>query len=278
MAPELWDPVTGETSEIVVYREENGQTIIPLHFNPDGSQFIIFRKKPALPHIVKIEKDGGLLFPGVQLNKTGQPFIEVLRRSGKVVTTLFEPGNYRLYWSDGTTTIHQLSKPNSAVALTGTWDISFDTAWGGPAHVTMDTLRSWTDFEDSGIKYYSGTAVYRKSFVVNPVQLKRSKVILDLGNVLELAAVKINGHSLPAVWAPPFTADITAFVKPGNNTLEAEVTNLWPNRLIGDSKLPPGQRRTKTNVMKFNAPDAGKLLRISGLLGPVTLNFIRFEE
>jgi hypothetical protein len=249
-----------------------------LHFNPDGSQFIIFRKKPVPPHVVKIEKDGALLFPGVQLNKTGKPFIEVVRKSGKVVTTLFEPGNYKLYWSDGKTTTHQLSKPNPVITLSGTWDLSFDTAWGGPAHITTDVLKSWTDFEDSGIKYYSGTAVYRKSFAVDPVYLKRSKVILDLGNVLELATVKINGHSLPAVWTPPFTADITAFVKPGNNTLEAEVTNLWPNRLIGDSKLPQEQRRTKTNVMKFNAPDAEKLLRASGLLGPVTLNFIRCEE
>jgi len=95
---------------------------------------------------------------------------------------------------------------------------------------------------------------------------------------LELSTVKINGYSLPVVWAPPFTADITAFVKPGDNMLEVEVTNLWPNRLIGDSKLPQEQRRTKTNVMKFNAPDAEKLLRASGLLGPVTLDFIRCEE
>ncbi len=278
MAPELWDPVTGETSEIAVYREENGQTIIPLHFNPDGSQFIIFRKKPILPHVVKIEKDGGLLFPGVQLNKTGKPFIEVLRKSGKIAISLFEPGNYKLYWSDGKTTSHTLSKPNTVVTLTGAWDLSFDTAWGGPAHITTDTLQSWTDFEDSGIKYYSGTAVYRKHFSVNSIHLKGSEVILDLGNVSDLATVKINGHILPVVWTPPFTTDITAFVKPGDNTLEVKVTNLWPNRLIGDGKLPPEQRRTKTNVMKFNAPDAEKLLRISGLLGPVTLNFIRREE
>lgn len=274
MTPELWNPVTGEISEIVVYREENDQTIIPLHFNPDGSQFIIFRRNTVLPHIVKIEKDGALLFPGVQLNKTGKPFIEVLRNSGKVVTTLFEHGNYKLYWSDGKTTSHSLSKLNTVVAFNGTWDLSFDTAWGGPAHITTDALKSWTDFEDSGIKYYSGTAAYRKSFTVDPVYLKQSKVILDLGNVLELATVKINGHSMPAVWTPPFTADISAFIKSGNNTLEVEVTNLWPNRLIGDSKLPPGQRRTKTNVMKFDAPDAENLMRTSGLLGPVTLNFI----
>ncbi|MBX2925519.1 MAG: glycoside hydrolase family 2 [Chitinophagaceae bacterium] len=277
MVPELWDPVTGETSEIVVYREENGQTIIPLHFNPDGSLFVIFRKKTAEAHVVKIEKDGQSLFPGLQLNNTGKPFIDVLRKSGKVVTTLFEPGNYTLHWSNGKVTNSRLAKPNAATTLSGTWNISFDTSWGGPAHITTDTLRSWTDFEDNGIKYYSGTAVYRKSFPVSNLHLKRSKVILDLGNVLELATVRINGHTLPVVWTPPFTADITAFVKPGNNLLEVEVTNLWPNRLIGDGKLPPEQRRTETNVMKFNSPDAEKLLRASGLLGPVTISYIHNE-
>ncbi|HRP56452.1 glycosyl hydrolase [Agriterribacter sp.] len=277
MVPELWDPVTGETSEIVVYREENGQTIIPLHFNPDGSLFIIFRKKAAEAHIVKIEKDGQSLFPGLHLNNTGRPFIEVLRKSGKIVTALFEPGNYKLYWSNGKQTNSRLAKPNTTVTLQGAWDIGFDTAWGGPAHITTDTLQSWTDFEDEGIKYYSGTAVYRKNFLAKSHHLKRAKVMLDLGNVLDLATVKINGHTLPVVWTPPFTADITAFIKPGNNTLEVGVTNLWPNCLIGDGKLPAEQRRTKTNIMKFNGPDAGKLLRASGLLGPVTLNYIHSD-
>ena len=44
---------------------------------------------------------------------------------------------------------------------------------------------------------------------------------------------------------------------------------MWPNRLIGDAKLPAGQRRTRTNVRKFEKP--GLPLLESGLLGPVTL-------
>ncbi len=60
----------------------------------------------------------------------------------------------------------------------------------------------------------------------------------------------------------------------GANELEVRVTNLWPNRLNGDAKLPTGQRLTRTNVQKFDRPASNgrehPLLR-SGLLGPVAI-------
>ena len=71
------------------------------------------------------------------------------------------------------------------------------------------------------------------------------------------------------VWTAPWRVDISRAVKTGSNQLEIEVVNLWPNRLIGDARLPKEQRRTVTNVEKFNKP--GTLLLESGLLGPVTL-------
>jgi len=54
--------------------------------------------------------------------------------------------------------------------------------------------------------------------------------------------------------------DITKAVKPTGNKLEIDVVNLWPNRLIGDAKLPADKRFTKTNVNKFNKPNHQKLL------------------
>ena len=65
-------------------------------------------------------------------------------------------------------------------------------------------------------------------------------LVLDLGKVRNLAVVvRVNGKSLGVLWKPPFRVDVTAAVRPGANTLEVEVTNLWPNRLIGDQFLPP---------------------------------------
>ena len=138
-------------------------------------------------------------------------------------------------------------------------------------------MKSWTRFEDNGIKYYSGTAVYSKTFTVNQANLTGTKVVLDLGNVLEMASVTINGNKMAVRWSAPFKFDITPFVKQGENRLEVEVVNLWPNRLIGDSKLPEEKRFTKTNVKKYDTPDSEKLLRESGLLGPVTITFVKQE-
>jgi hypothetical protein len=62
--------------------------------------------------------------------------------------------------------------------------------------------------------------------------------------------------------------EVTGALKPGQNTLEITVANLWPNRLIGDQSLPAAQRVTWTtwNPFKKDAP-----LLPSGLLGPVSL-------
>ena len=49
--------------------------------------------------------------------------------------------------------------------------------------------------------------------------------------------------------------------------MQIEVVNLWPNRLIGDAKVPKQERRTRTNVVKFEKP--GMPLLESGLIGPV---------
>jgi hypothetical protein len=150
--------------------------------------------------------------------------------------------------------------------LSGPWTVSFDPRWGGPESVSFDKLESWTARAEAGIKYYSGTAVYRKTFT--PPAAAGQRIVLDLGGVRELAEVKVNGHSCGIVWTPPFRVDITDALKAGENLLEVEVVNFWPNRIIGDQFLPPAQRLTRTNIRKLAKTTP---LMESGLLGPVRL-------
>lgn len=275
--PELWNPITGETSEILVYREENGRTIISLLFEPEGSKYIIFRNEKPKSHVTEIRKDDQLIFPDLSLASADFPCISFRRNGDKVTAEINEPGTYRVKWSDNRNDLFK-SNGSDIVDLSADWSIQFDPVWGAPVDIKTNRLKSWTEFEETGIKYFSGTAIYRKSFGLTPDNLENSRLILDLGNVKEMASVKINGHQMQVMWCAPFQFDITSFVKSGTNDLEVEVVNMWVNRLIGDGKLPAGQRLTKTNVNKFNAPDADKYLRISGLMGPVSIKLVKEYE
>jgi len=101
---------------------------------------------------------------------------------------------------------------------------------------------------------------------------------------------------LPVLWKAPFRVDVSGLVRPGVNTLSVRVTNLWPNRLIGDEQQPDevtwnadgsiqswpqwltdDKPRPKSNRVAFttwrfwhkNDP-----LLESGLLGPVVLRAV----
>jgi hypothetical protein len=158
-----------------------------------------------------------------------------------------------------------------AQELSGPWTVKFDSKWGGPASAQFDQLASWTTRAEPGIKYYSGTATYLKTFdtpLASRITDHASRLFLDLGHLRELAQVRLNGKDLGIVWAPPFRVEITDAVKPTGNALEIEVVNFWPNRIIGDQFLSPEQRFTRTNIRKLTKDTP---LMESGLLGPVQL-------
>ena len=155
------------------------------------------------------------------------------------------------------------------VELAGPWEVTFDAKWGGPDKpVTFKTLQDWTQREEDGIRYYSGTAIYRKTFDV-PSASPGKEQFLDLGEVKNLARVTLNGRDLGVAWCPPWRVALPAgLLKPAGNQLEIKVANLWPNRLIKDAGLPPKRRLTWTTWNPYKPADA---LLPSGLLGPVRL-------
>lgn len=159
---------------------------------------------------------------------------------------------------------------NTIQEINGAWTVHFDPKWGGPESAMFDSLASWPTRAEPGIKFYSGTATYEKTFSISDSSLSasRSPLWLDLGNVRELAEVKVNGKSCGITWCPPFRVNVAEALKPGENKLQIEVVNFWPNRLIGDASLPKEQRMTRTNIRKLTAKTP---LEEAGLLGPVRL-------
>jgi hypothetical protein len=187
---------------------------------------------------------------------------------------------------------HQLVS-GAAIPVGGPWVLNFPPNWGAPASATLDQLISWPTSPDNGIKYFSGTATYVKDVEVPADALREgNELFLDLGEVKNLAQVKLNGTDLGILWKPPFRVNISAAAKPGTNHLEISVVNLWVNRLIGDEQLPPdvdwlasGALAKWPQWLLDGKPSPnGRLtfttwhhvtdktpLQPSGLLGPVTL-------
>jgi hypothetical protein len=151
----------------------------------------------------------------------------------------------------------------------GGWDVSFPPHWGAPPTIHLEGLTSWTKHSDDGVKYYSGTATYTKEIEARQEWFRPgAKLVLDLGDVRELAEVSVNGKPLGILWKPLFQIDVTSALKPGRNHLEIKITNLWLNRLVGD--LQPSAKNMYTFIT-FQHYTADTPLLDSGLLGPVRL-------
>lgn len=157
--------------------------------------------------------------------------------------------------------------------LGGPWKIAFDPQWGGPATVEFPGLVSWTRRPEEGIRFYSGKATYRKSFDLGR-EASPKRLFLDLGDVRNVAEIRLNGRKLGILWCAPWRVEITEAVKPSGNELEIDVINLWANRVVGDLSLPKEKRLTKTHdSFRFDMLKADTPPLESGLLGPVRIYY-----
>ncbi len=237
-APELWDPATGAVTRPGLFRsEKDGRTCVPLRLDPNGSAFVVFREKAPARHAVALE------FPDpaqTALSASQPPPVELAQGiDGTLTATFLTSVACTVVREDGQRTALQAPALPAPLTLDGPWQVSFPPNLGAPAAAAFDRLLSWPDHADAGIRFFSGTATYTKSFELPPTLFgKDRELLLDLGRVEVIAQVTLNGQPLPTLWKPPFRVRVDGAAKPGANALEVRITNLWPNRLIGDASLP----------------------------------------
>ena len=167
---------------------------------------------------------------------------------------------------------------STIATISGPWTVAFQPGRGAPTDsVRFDALTSWTKSSDAGVRYFSGTAAYATELELPATAFRPgNRVQLDLGAVNEIAEVLVNGKPVGGVqWKPPYRADITSAITRGVNRVEVRVTNLWPNRMIGD--LQPGVTQTYT-FTDFRPFTKDSPLLESGLLGPVRVDVVRRAE
>jgi alpha-L-rhamnosidase/Glycosyl hydrolases family 2, sugar binding domain len=137
--------------------------------------------------------------------------------------------------------------------------------------IEMNKLVSLTENQDADIKYFAGTASYENTFQVSAIDIL-AQYSIDLGDVKNIAELIVNGKNIGIAWKKPFVFDISEAIQAGENTIQVKVTNLWPNRLIGDAQ-PGVTNKTTFTTMPFY--QANSPLFPSGLMGEVKLILIK---
>jgi len=120
------------------------------------------------------------------------------------------------------------------------WDVTFVPKVDDPFSIKSFRLQDFSRADEERIRYFSGTATYSLKISLGKEDIAGGKrVLLDLGELNDIAKLAVNGREVAVLWYPPYRADITDFVKKGNNLVEVAVTNNWANRLIGDEQYEP---------------------------------------
>ncbi|QJW88089.1 glycoside hydrolase [Spirosoma taeanense] len=271
------------------------EVLSSLNIQPDFS----YTKPQADTKLLYVHRkliDGDLYWVNSR-NDRAQQLEVTFRVTGKVPqiwhpeTGRIEPASYSM--ANGATKVTLSLSPNDAVfvifrgtatqpavtlparteqvigSMEGPWTVAFQPDRGAPAGATFDKLVSYTEKVDTGIRYFSGAATYTQTINLpaNAIN-KGASLWLDLGEVKELAEVKVNGKSLGVVWKKPFRVEATNALRVGANQIEIKVVNLWVNRLIGDAQPDVKPKSTYTTMPFYQASSP---LLPSGLLGPVKI-------
>jgi hypothetical protein len=280
-----------------VYEQSGETTRIPLHFDPVGSVFVVFRPGTPKPHATAI------FFADTSATPMAAGFTSLpgsLWSDGKRLELhAWQPGRYEVVMPNQNKRLFDTGPLPAPQTVGGPWTLQFPASWGAPGQINLEKLLSWPEFPDAGVRYFSGTATYKTTFQAAKMS-SDCKLFLDLGRIEVIAEVWLNGKSLGTFWKPPFVCEVTGLLRPEANELEVRVTNLWPNRLIGDEQFPddctedghwkngvipawpewlknskprPEPRRLTFCTWKHWGRNDTPLP--SGLLGPVTLRQVR---
>ena len=187
------------------------------------------------------------------------------------------------------------SAPQPLNLPTLSWTItSFEGLNPPDAPLVLEKLVDWSKSSDPKLKYFAGRAVYETTLALAATN---RTLILDLGEVHEIANVWVNDKFVGCLWEPPYRVELPRQSVAQPLRLRIEVVNLLPNRLIGDAiaiksgakeEMSPkgpwpkwvleGRRDSGTGIFTWSNFRGGwkadDPLLPSGLLGPVKFSVV----
>lgn len=222
--PELWQAEDGSISAAPVWNDKDGRTTVSLNLKEIQSVFVVFRKAASkADHLVSASEKNLNTNWDILTGKSGS---HVLCTSEAVSVEL-------VYASGKQKTVD--AKPNAPVELSGSWKVAFAPKTDQMFELVFPELIDFSKHSNTSVNYFAGTATYSKKITIDAASMKAG-TILDLGEMNDIAEVRVNGKSAGVVWYPPYRTDITGLLVTGENDLEILVTTNWANRLIGDEQ------------------------------------------
>ena len=161
-----------------------------------------------------------------------------------------------------------------SLSLDNDWSLTFTESQPAiPGTFDIDTLGSWTELPVPEASINRGAATYSITFDLP--EMPCDEWLLELGDVRESARVIINGTPVDTLWSVPFCTYVKKYLRPGENRIDIEVTNLPANSIADYDRRGIEWRRFKDaniNNLGYKKGKYGHWQTIpSGLLGPVRL-------
>jgi hypothetical protein len=225
---DYWDPLNGERAPAPQWHLDGNRTLLPVTIESGGSTFVVVREGEAVPHVANasLEGDQRLVWhdqgPAIVGNVTGTASVVYSNRRR---TKLIIPAAPR------------------PVVLDRMWQLRF-SGWRAPPDViSLAAPLAWSTLDPPRVRYHSGTGHYSTGIALSRDLFRPDlRLLLDMGQVREIAEVVVNGRRVGSRWIAPFRIDVTDALRPGENEIEIIVTNVWHNRLVGDRALPKSER------------------------------------
>jgi hypothetical protein len=127
----------------------------------------------------------------------------------------------------------------TATIVEGAWNVRFNPKLSESFDMVFPTLTDFSKHPDTRVKYFAGTADYQKTIHIASNDIARNRrIVLDLGELHDIAELTVNGKDAGVLWYPPYKTDITPFLTSGDNTIIVHISVNWANRLIGDEQYP----------------------------------------
>ena len=185
-------------------------------------------------------------------------------------------------------TKRKLAKPASYEANLAN-DIKFSNDWNLKINNQTGAIKqftSWTENENN--RYFSGTATYENSInlkekyqqvwlsfgpgkPIEPTPLKNGSRTWLEAPIRDAAVIYVNDNRVGAIFAPPYSINVSQFLKTGENKIRIEVANTAINYMAGH-RLPDYKLLNLKYGERFQPQDMENLQPLpSGLLGEIKL-------